>query len=73
MESLQTCKEDLRDINVKGTNVQEYKKGVTMAKILWSVDEKKYNDKNAHTLILTGWLQAQRRNHAALSCRGMEM
>ncbi len=26
-----------------------------MAKILWSVDEKIYNDQNAHTLILKGW------------------
>ena len=26
-----------------------------MAKILWSVDEKIYNDKDAHTLILKGW------------------
>ena len=26
-----------------------------MAKILWSVDEKIYNDQTAHTLILKGW------------------
>ena len=26
-----------------------------MARILWSVDEKIYNDKHAHTLILKGW------------------
>ena len=30
-----------------------------MAKILWNVDEKKYNDRNAHTLILTGWATEQ--------------
>lgn len=26
-----------------------------MGKIFWSVDEKKYNDQSAHTLILSGW------------------
>ena len=26
-----------------------------MGKILWSVDEKKYNDQSAHTLIISGW------------------
>lgn len=30
-----------------------------MAKILWNVDEKKYNERNAHTLILTGWATEQ--------------
>ena len=30
-----------------------------MAKILWNVDEKKSNDRNAHTLILTGWATEQ--------------
>ena len=70
MESLQTCKEDLRDINVKGTNVQEYKKGVTMAKILWSVDEKKYNDKNAHTLILTGWAASTEKKPCSFILQG---
>ena len=30
-----------------------------MAKILWNVDEKKYNDRNAHTMILTGWATEQ--------------
>lgn len=26
-----------------------------MGKIFWSVDEKKYNDRNAHTLTISGW------------------
>ena len=41
-----------------------------MAKILWSVDEKKYNDKNAHTLILTGWAASTEKKPCSFSLLG---
>ena len=41
-----------------------------MAKILWSVDEKKYNDKNAHTLILTGWAASTEKKPCSFILQG---
>lgn len=41
-----------------------------MGKIRWSVDEKKYNDLNAHTLILSGWAADPENKECTFSLRG---
>ena len=46
-----------------------------MGKIFWSVDEKKYNDRNAHTLTISGWAADtdQKKGRFALYGNGAEI